>query len=181
MVAMKARAGLLLLLVSAAAAAAGAVEGAAAGVQWIAPASWKLQPARSMRVATYEIPAAPASEAGECGVFYFGQGKGGGVDDNLERWAGQFEAAAPPKKETRTIHDLRVHTIDLSGTYLASGGPMMQSQGKKPGYRLLGAIVEAPRGLVFFKCTGPAATLGKAQADFQSLLGSLAKSSASRL
>ena len=178
---MKVRAGLLLLLVSAAAAAAGAVEGAAAGVQWIAPASWKLQPARSMRVATYEVSAAPASEPGECGVFYFGQGKGGGVEDNLERWAGQFEATAPPKKETRSIRDLRVHTMDVSGTYLASGGPMMQAQGKKPGYRLLGAIVEAPRGLVFFKCTGPAATIGKAQVDFQSLVGSLAKSSASRL
>lgn len=178
---MKIRAGLLLFLVSVAAAAAGAVEGAAAGVEWVAPASWKLQPARSMRVATYELPAAPGSETGECGVFYFGQGKGGGVEDNLARWAGQFEAAAPPKKEARTIHDLRVHTMDVSGTYLASGGPMMQAQGKKPGYRLLGAIVEAPRGLVFFKCTGPAATIGKAQAEFQNLLGSLAKSSASRL
>jgi hypothetical protein len=58
---------------------------------------------------------------------------------------------------------------------------MMQTQEKKPGYRLLGAIVEAPRGLVFFKCTGPAATIGKAQADFQGLVGSLTKSSASRL
>jgi hypothetical protein len=178
---MKARAGLLLFLVFAAAAAVGAVEGAAAGVQWIAPASWKALPARQMRVATYEIPAAPGSEAGECGVFHFGEGKGGGVDDNIARWVGQFEAAAPPKKETRTVHGLRVHTVDVSGTYLNSGGPMMQSQGKKPGYRLLGAIVEAPRGLVFFKCTGPAATIGKAQADFQSLVASLAKSSASRL
>jgi hypothetical protein len=134
-----------------------------------------------MRVATYEIPAAPGSEPGECGVFHFGEGKGGSVEDNLARWAGQFEAAGPAKKDTRTVHDLRIHTIDVSGTYLASGGSMMQSQGKKPGYRLLGAIVEAPRGLVFFKCTGPAATIGKSQPDFQSLVGSLAKSSASRL
>ena len=178
---MKTRVGLPLFLAAAAAVAAGAIEGAAAGVQWIAPASWKNQPARSMRVATYEIPAAPGTESGECGVFYFGQGKGGGVEDNIARWVGQFEAAAPPKRETRTVHDLRVYTVDVSGTYLASGGPMMQAQAKKPGYRLLGAIVEAPRGLVFFKCTGPAATIGKAQVDFQSLVGSLAKSSASRL
>jgi len=57
----------------------------------------------------------------------------------------------------------------------------MQSHEKKPGYRLLGAIVEAPGGLVFFKCTGPAATIGKAQAEFDSLIGSLAKSPAAKL
>ena len=58
---------------------------------------------------------------------------------------------------------------------------MMQSQGKKPGYRLLGAIVEAPNGMVFFKCTGPAATISKAQADFDRMIGSLAKSGATAL
>ena len=70
----------------------------------------------------------------------------------MTRWTKQFEGAGAPKKGEKTVHGLRVHTIDISGTYLASGGPMMQSQGKKPGYRLTGAIVEAPRGLVFFKC-----------------------------
>ena len=125
--------------------------------------------------------AAPGSEPGECGVFYFGQGQGGGVEDNFDRWIKQFEGAAPAKKADKTVHGLRVHTIDLSGTYLASGGPMMQSQGKKPGYRLLGAIVEAPQGLVFFKCIGPSATIGKAQADFDALLGSLAKAPAMKL
>ena len=134
-----------------------------------------------MRVATYEIPAGPGSEPGECGVFHFGQGQGGSVEENLSRWAQQFETAAPPKKGEKTVHGLRVHTIEVSGTYLASGGPMMQSQGKKPGYRLLGAIVEAPGGLVFFKCTGPAATIGKAQPDFESLVGSLAKAPAAKL
>ena len=167
--------GVLLLLASAWASAA---EGSAAGVKWIAPASWKADTDRPMRVATYAIPAAPGSEAGECGVFYFGQGQGGGVEENLSRWAQQFEAASAPKKTEKTVRGLRIHMIDVSGTYLASGGPMMKSQGKKPGYRLLGAIVEAPRGLIFFKCTGPAATIGKAQADFESLIGSFVKTPA---
>jgi hypothetical protein len=52
---------------------------------------------------------------------------------------------------------------------------MMQSTGKKTGYRLLGAIVEAPEGNVFFKLTGPAATVGAAQADFDALVGSMKK------
>jgi hypothetical protein len=174
------RVGLLLLLVAAAADAA--VEGTAAGVKWIAPASWKLAAARQMRVATYDIPAAPGSEPGECGVFYFGEGQGGSVEENFARWVKQFEGGGPSRKAEKTVHGLRVHTIDVSGTYLASGGPMMQSQGKKqPGFRLLGAIVEAPQGLVFFKCTGPTATIGKAQAEFDLLLASLAKAPAARL
>jgi hypothetical protein len=174
------RVGLLLLLVAAAAGAA--VEGTAAGVKWIAPASWKLQAARQMRVVTYDIPAAPGSEPGECGVFYFGEGQGGDVEENFARWVKQFEGATPAKKAERTVHGLRVHTIDVSGTYLASGGPMMHSQGKKQaGFRLLGAIVEAPQGLVFFKCTGPTATIGKAQAEFDAFLASLAKAPAARL
>jgi hypothetical protein len=155
-----------------------AAEGNAAGVKWVVPAAWKAQAERPMRVATYEIPSAPGAEAGECGVFYFGQGQGGSVEENLSRWAQQFEAASVPKKTEKTVRGMRVHMIDVSGTYLASGGPMMKSQGKKPGYRLIGAIVEAPRGLVFFKCTGPAPTLGKAQADFESLIGSFVKTPA---
>ncbi len=172
------RIGSLLLFV---AAAVLAVEGTAGGIKWNAPASWKPQAPRQMRVATYDIPAAPGADAGECGVFYFGKGQGGGVDDNLERWVKQFEGASAPKKGEKSIHGLRVHTIDISGTYLQSGGPMMQSQGKKPGYRLLGAIVEAPEGYIFFKSIGPSATIGKAQADFDALLGTLARAPAMKL
>ena len=167
------RAGAGLLFSLLAAAAVVAAEGTAAGVRWTAPASWKTQAARQMRVATYEIPAAPGSEPGECGVFHFGRGQGGSVEENLSRWAQQFEAAAPPKKGEKAVHGLRIHTIDVSGTYLASGGPMMPSQGKKPGYRLLGAIVQAPDGLVFFKCTGPEKTMKANEDRFDSLLGSL--------
>jgi hypothetical protein len=57
----------------------------------------------------------------------------------------------------------------------------MQSQGKKPGYRLLGAIVEAPEGLVFLKCTGPAATLSAAERDFQNLLRSMKKAAVTKV
>jgi hypothetical protein len=52
---------------------------------------------------------------------------------------------------------------------------MMQSQGSRPNYRLLGAIVEAPGGLVFFKCTGPAATMSAAEKGFEALIASLRK------
>jgi hypothetical protein len=166
---------LLALLAILAAAGLAAVEGSAGGIRWTMPAPWKVASPRPMRMATYTIPGPHGAEDGECGVFYFGQGQGGSVEENLSRWARQFESATKPKNSERTIHGLRVHLIEVSGTYLSPGGPMMQSQGKKEGWSLDGAIVEAPEGLVFFKCVGPAATIQTARKDFDALLESLAK------
>ena len=141
-----------------------ATGGTAGGVKWTVPATWTEQPARQMRVATYTIPAAKGAEAGECGVFYFGKGQGGSIDENIARWGSQFEGGGSPKTSVRT-----------AGTYLAPGGPMMQSQGKKPGWQLSGAIVEASEGNVFFKCVGPEKTIAAAEPDIDALLKSLKK------
>jgi hypothetical protein len=157
-----------------------AVEGSAGGLRWTMPARWQVAAAQPMRVASYAIPSAPGTEPGGCGVFYFGNGQGGGVEENLARWAGQFEGGSAPKKSERTVNGLKVHLIIVSGTYLAPSGPMMQSQGKKPGWSLSGAIVEAPEGLVFFKCVGPSATIEKAQPEIDELLKSLTKAGAAK-
>jgi hypothetical protein len=146
----------------------------AGGVQWSAPAAWKAQAQRPMRAATYVVPAAAGDkEDGECAVFYFGPGQGGGIDANIQRWISQFETTAKPQTGKKTIHGLSVTTIDLSGTYLASAGPMSPTKTSKPGYRLLGAIVENPQGAVFFKFTGPAKTVAAQQANFDKMLATL--------
>lgn len=135
-----------------------------------------------MRAATYAVPAeAGDKEAGEMAVFYFGPGQGGAVQANIDRWIGQFEqpdgkpsrSVARTKKET--IGGFAVTTIDLTGTYVASMGPMSGVKGNKPGYRLLGAIVESAEGPLFFKLTGPEKTVAAAQPKFQSLLRSISK------
>jgi hypothetical protein len=128
-----------------------------------------------MRVATYAVPAAKGSEAGECSVFFFGAGQGGGADENVDRWARQFEGTPPARRSNKTVSGLAVTLAEVEGTYLNPGGGMMMSQGKKPGYRLLGAIVEAPQGRVFFKMTGPAATVAAARPAFDGLVASIAK------
>jgi hypothetical protein len=157
------------------AAAPPAPAAAAAGIQWSVPARWTPGAGSAMRVATYAVPAARGADAGECAVFFFGTGQGGGVDENVARWAKQFEGAPAPKKTTATVGGMRVTRAEVAGAYLAPGGPMMQSTGKKTGYRLLGAIVEAPGGNVFFKLTGPASTVGTAQAEFDALVASVRK------
>ena len=66
-------------------------------------------------------PRRSAREAGECGVFYFGKGRGGSVEENLDRWVKQFESATPPQRSEKTVHGVKVHRIDVSGTYMTPG------------------------------------------------------------
>ncbi len=151
-----------------------------AGISWTAPPSWVSEGSRPMRAATYRVPAAGSGEAGECAVFYFGPGQGGDVESNLKRWIGQFEQpdgksseqAARINKET--VNGLSATLVDLSGTYMA-GGPMAAVKEPRPGYRLLGAIVEAPEGNVFFKLTGAAETVAANAVEFRKMLNSVRK------
>src|SRR5215475_10596499 len=153
----------------------GSESGGSGGVKWTAPTRWEAKPASGMRAATYLIPAAKGdSEGAECAVF---ENLGGGVQDNISRWVGQFEKTdQPPAQKQETINSMPVTTVDVSGTF-KGGGPMMgSSSAPKSGYRLLGAITEGPGGYVFFKLTGPAKTVAAAQDEFQSMLKSLKKS-----
>lgn len=157
-----------------------AFAGEAGGLSWTAPKGWAEQGPRPMRAATYVIPAAKGdAEPAELGVFYFGQGQGGSVDANLKRWIGQFEQpdGGPSDKAAKTtkekIGGLDVTLVEVTGTYTASMGPMSPVKDKKPGYRLLGAIVEGPQGPLFFKLTGPDKTVSGARPAFQKMLKTL--------
>jgi|GEM_PF-453241 len=155
---------------------ASTAKGSVAGIEWEVPEHWKTQDPRAMRVVTYSIPPTGGdTEGGECGVFFFGSGQGGDVASNIERWKSQFEMDSKPEETSTTVGDLHLSIVEASGTYLAPGGPMMQSQGKKPNYRLHGVIVEGPQGSVFFKITGPANTISAADKDISKLIASIRK------
>lgn len=144
-----------------------------AGVRWTVPASWKSEAQRPMRLGTYTV--APGAE---CGVYYFGQGQGGSVEANIDRWVGQFlQADGKPSKAAkiakRTAHGLPLTTVDVSGAYTGMGGPAAQAAPAVAGYRMLGAIVEGPQGSIFFKFVGPAKTIAQNQAAFDKMIASL--------
>lgn len=151
----------------------------AAGIEWTAPKSWVKQPDRPMRAATYKLPAVKGDpEDAELGVFYFGQNQGGGVDANIARWIGQFKqpdgssSEKAAKTSKKKVNGMQVTLIDLTGNYVASMGPMQPGGATKENFRLLGAIVEAPQGAVFFKLVGPKKTVAAAQKDFDKLVDS---------
>lgn len=163
-------------------AATSAFAQSASGLAWTVPAGWQAQPDRPMRAASYTISAAPGdSEGGECIVYYFGPGQGGGVEANIQRWVGQFQApdggAADKlaKRSTKTVNGLEVTLLDLTGTYLFKPFPMAPQATKKPGYRMLAAIVDGKDAPVFFKLTAPVKTAAQAQAAFDKMIESLRK------
>lgn len=146
-----------------------------AGLTWTPPAGWASSGSTSMRVATY-----PVGEGAECVVYFFGAGQGGGIQANVDRWAGQFKGpdgkSPAPKTGKLTVHGLNVTTIETAGEYAGMGGPMAKgNSAPAKDYRLLGAIVEGPGGNIFIKFTGPAKTVAANQANYQQLLNSFAK------
>lgn len=152
-----------------------ALADSAGGLSWSAPATWKADAPRPMRAATYKLPAAKGDgEDGECAVFYFGQGQGGSVDQNVQRWVGQFEGAKSPTPKKEKVSGFDLTTLEIDGTYTGGGGPMGPKT-NKPGFKLLGAIVEGPEGAIFFKLTGPAKTVEAARADFQKMVKAIKK------
>lgn len=153
-----------------------------AGLEWTAPAAWAAKGESPMRAASYTIPpAAGDSEGGECVVYYFGAGQGGGVEANIQRWIGQFTApdGGPAgklaKRGKKTINGIEVETLDLTGTYMFKPFPMAPKATPKPGYRMLAAIVAGSDAPVFFKLTGPVKTVAAAEAAYEKMLGSLRK------
>lgn len=149
---------------------------AVAGIHWTVPEGWTAQPKQPMRAATYAVPSPKEGQAaGDCGVFFFGHGQGGTVEENLNRWVSQFENGGKHEFASQEVNGLKVSTVRVQGTYLSPSGPMMESQGKKPDYKLLGAIVEAPEGVVFFKFVGPSQTVDANTTQFNQMISSLAK------
>ncbi len=148
----------------------------AGGLKWQAPAEWSAQAERPMRAATYSVPAVSGDpEAGEIAVFYFGPNEGGGVQANIDRWIGQMKqpdgsASASKAKVDKVQGAVALTMLDLTGTYLASSGPMMQVSAEKTGFRMIGAIAEGPQGAVFFKFTGPAKTVEANAAKFMEMV-----------
>lgn len=133
-----------------------------------APKGWTTQPPSSgMRLAQFVLPKADGDpEDGTAVIFYFGKNEGGGVNDNLDRWASQMVQAdgkpgtrALAKTAVTTANGLKVTTLDLTGTYSAGG--MMGGGGPKPNSRMKAAVVETANGNYFIRVLGPQKTIAK--------------------
>ena len=113
-------------------------------------------------------------------IYYF-PGGGGTPQANADRWIGQFTGSggkpAPDTAKTnhKTVNNIPLTIVDVSGTYSGSMGPMQTGEQPKPGFRMLGAIAESGKGPWFFKLTGPERTVAKWQSSFESFLDSISQ------
>jgi hypothetical protein len=147
----------------------------------VSPKEWvKKRPAINFIQYEFAIPKAEGDENdGRVTVM----GAGGSVEQNIDRWIGQFqdENGKPLAKEkakiTKTkISGLDVHVIDLNGTYKDQvGGPFAGGKTTlRPDYRMLGAIiVGGDQGNYFIKAYGPKKTMDGTEKAFTTMLETL--------
>lgn len=144
-----------------------------------APASWTITPTTSsMRAAQFELPAKPGAEA-ELVVTYFGEHGAGSIDDNVDRWLGQFQQ--PDGKSSRDVAKIEktqfggqdATFVSVSGRYSTGAMPGGSGPVDKQDQALLAAIVGSPSGPYYFKLVGNRSTIDTNAAAFRAMLGSL--------
>lgn len=142
------------------------------------PKAWKQEkPSNQFRVAQFKIDAAEGDKEGaELVITQFGGG-GGGVDDNIKRWIGQFEAKERKVKVTKGKSTQGEYIIaDVTGTYLKPDGPPFAQKTKPtPGSRVLNVmLIVEDKGSYFFKLAGPEKTVTGAANDLRTSFGAKA-------
>ena len=145
-----------------------------------APSGWIEQTPRSrMRRAQFALPRESGdSEDGELTVFYFGMGQGGSTEANISRWIGQVsQPDGSSSRDKAKISQSKVSgfpmtEVDVSGTLKASTMPGVSQRPARPGYRLLGAVLESPQGPWFFKLVGPQKTISRWADSFRQFISS---------
>lgn len=113
----------------------------------------------------------------ECYVSVL-QGTGGGLLTNANRWRGQMGRAPFSDEEFAQLPRARVLgseavIVDFSGDFTGMGGGET-----KPGYRLVGALIQTPESAIFIKMTGPDAAVEAEKDNFALFAQSLAFASA---
>ena len=134
-----------------------------AGITFTPAIQWNDLGASDMKAASYSYgPLESDKEPAQLNVFYFGQSQGGTIEANADRWIKQMslpdgrDPATAAIRYTMDVNGLPAHVLTLYGTFNESmGGPMSGKTTPRENYRLIGVIVEAPQGNVFFKLTGP--------------------------
>jgi hypothetical protein len=141
-------------------------------ITWKAPAAFQAADKGAMRLASYRFPkAAGDNDDADLSVTQVG----GDIASNIARWKGQFDPPAEADVAERTVGDLKVTVVNMSGTYKGMAMPGAGAAGPKEGYALLAAIVvwEGHGDPYFFKLTGPKNTIEAARPAFEELVGSL--------
>lgn len=135
------------------------------------PEGWRVVKPRSIVIqAEFALPKAEGDDRdGRLTVVK----AGGSVDANIERWRHQFEELKEKPVEEIDVSGTEVTVVDCGGTYKERqvGG---RAVARRPGYRMLGAILSKPDGLWFVKGYGPEKTMARHEETFRAFVETLA-------
>lgn len=139
------------------------------------PAEWKqVKPTSSLPVYEFNYPA--NAKDGAAPVRVTVMSSGGGLDQNLVRWYGQF--TQPDGKATKDVAKVesfevagqKVHLVKITGTYSGGMQPGKPPQ-KKENHMLQSGIIETKaNGAYFVTMTGPIADCEKLADGFLKML-----------
>lgn len=143
------------------------------GLRGPKPESWTDQPPPNPMVDTnFVVPAPEGSQPANINVFYFGQGTGGPVEDNIQRWAGQFRTPdggeVEPDVDSFEVDGMPVTLVELAGEYQGMSDPQARQD-----QLMLSAIIDAPAGRLFIRLVGDAATIEHNREDYMTFIRGL--------
>lgn len=142
-----------------------AVSAASVAVNWTTPDGWTEQRGNPMRIATFLV----GPEKAECTLTAF-PGTVGGIEENLQRWAGQIGLQATPEGFAKFAR--APLTFKTEGGFsclvydFASLAPNAEPS-------MLAAILPLDEQTLFVKLTGPRALLADQKEAFTALCRSL--------
>jgi hypothetical protein len=145
------------------------------GLAYDVPKDWRaVETSSGMRLAQWSYGA-----KSEIVIFYFGEGQGGSIEANLDRWYGQFQQPDGGSTRERAnvtkskAGQLSITRADVEGTYVAAVRPGAAERHNEPGYRMIAAVVEGPSGPWFIRFLGPAREISAGETAFDGFLSGL--------
>ncbi|HMP75677.1 MAG TPA: hypothetical protein PKE12_05200 [Kiritimatiellia bacterium] len=142
-----------------------AVAAAPVSVQWTTPAGWIEQPGNPMRIMTFVV----GPNRVECTLTAF-PGTVGGIEGNLQRWAGQINLNLAPEVIARFARTPKTFKTEGDFSCLVYDFADV-APGAEPS--TLAAILPLDDRTIFVKFTGPGALLAAEKEAFEALCRSL--------
>jgi len=141
------------------------------------PAGWESRtPTNEMRLAEFTVRGGGVDSA-DVVVYYFGEGQGGSLDSNIERWSSQFTApaggAVSPTVSKLDGTTLPTTLVELEGSYGRGMGMGPGREMATAGQALDAAFVETPKGNLFIQLFGEAGDVTAARSDFLEFVKSI--------
>ena len=142
----------------------------------VVPAGWTSKtPSSDMRLAEFVVPS-PAGKA-DVVVYFFGSGRGGDIDANLERWRGQFSSPdgkpVYEKTTSETVGAISLTIAEFRGTYDRGMGTGGNGEAARPNNTLLAVIAETAAGTMYFQLFGDSKAVDAARDAYMTFVRSL--------